>query len=311
MSDEYSAQGLAGRLPLPTIAVAVAISSWGFGAVLVKLMSISGVSLAFYRLWLGFGLMLLILAFSRRRLTLDVLRRSVPAGLLFGVNVALFFSAVRLTSVANANLISALQPAIVLVAAGPLFGERVTGREVFWTAVSLGGVAIVIIGAAGTPEWSPLGDFLAFCAVLTFTGYFLVSKHIRATVGTLEYMAGVQLGAAAIATPIALLPPGHLDAPERMDLVWLAIIVVGTGTGAHILVNWAHRYVDITVSSLLMLLVPVIAGVAAWLILDEALTAVQVAGSAVTLAAIVFVVRGNEGAPTLAPTVGAEALAPE
>ena len=108
MSDSAHADAAAGRSPFPMLAVAVAVSSWGFGGVLVKLMSISGLSLAFYRLWLGFALMLVISMLARKRVTLDVLRRAAPAGLLFGVNVAFFFSAVRLTTVANANLISAL-----------------------------------------------------------------------------------------------------------------------------------------------------------------------------------------------------------
>lgn len=283
-------------LPLPTLLVAAAVMSWGFGGVLVKLMSISGLSLAFYRLWFGFLVMLAVVAVARRPLTLDVMRRAAPAGVLFGINVVLFFSAVRLTTVASANLIGALQPAIVLLVAGPLFGERTSPRAVIWTAAAIAGVAIAIVGGSGSPAWNPAGDALAACAVVTFTGYFLISKHVRASAGTLEYMVGVQFFAALVVTPIALAAPGHLDTLNRLDWAYLAIIVLGTGVGAHILVNWAHRYVDVSVSSLLMLLVPVVAGLAAWTILDESLTAVQIAGSLLTLAAILVIVRGSEGA---------------
>jgi drug/metabolite transporter (DMT)-like permease len=77
--------------------------------------------------------------------------------------------------------------------------------------------------------------------------------------------------------------------------------------GAHILVNWAHRYVDVSISSLLMLLVPVVAGIAAWVILDESLTLVQVAGGVVTLAAILVIVRGSERGSGAAPVAAGEA----
>ena len=286
-------------LPVPTIAAAMAVMSWGLGGVLVKLMSISGLSLAFYRLWFGFLLMLAVVVLARRPMTLDIVRRAAPAGMLFGINVVFFFSAVRMTTVANANLIGALQPAIVLVVAGPLFGERASGRAVMWTAVSMIGVAIVILGGAGSPAWHPGGDGLAALALLTFTGYFLISKHVRASVGTLEYMVGVQFFAALVVTPIALLAPGGVDPLERLDWVYLAIIVCATGVGAHILVNWAHRYVDVSVSSLMMLLVPVVAGVAAWAILGESLTAIQIAGGAVTLGAILMIVRGPQAGAAL------------
>ena len=286
--------------------MAAAVMSWGFGGVLVKLMSISGLSLAFYRLWFGFLVMLAIVAVARRPLTLDVMRRAAPAGALFGINVVFFFTAVRLTTVANANLIGALQPAIVLLVAGPLFGERTGARTVIWTAVSMVGVAIVIAGGSASPAWNPAGDALAACALLTFTGYFLISKHVRASVGTLEYMVGVQFFAALVVTPIALLAPGRVDVLERLDWAYLAIIVFATGVGAHIVVNWAHRYVDVSVSSLLMLLVPVVAGIAAWAILDESLTAVQIAGSLLTLGAILVIVRGSPGADRSASSVAAD-----
>lgn len=303
-----SVAGLTASSAFPTIAVAFAIGSWGFGSVLVKLMSISGVSLAFYRLWLGSALMLVIVTLGRRRLTLDVVRRAVPAGLLFGVNVAMFFSGLRLTSVANANLISALQPAIVLMVAGPLFGEHVGRREVAWTAVSLAGVGVVIVGGSSSPAWSPAGDLLAFGAVLTFTGYFLVSKRARQTVGTLEYVAVVQLIAAIVVTPIVLLSPGGIEWLEPLDALWLALIVFGTGVGAHLVVNWGHRYVNVSASSLMMLGVPVVAAVAAWLVLDESITPLQIAGSAVTLGAILFIVLGGDTPPASEPAAAVDPL---
>jgi drug/metabolite transporter (DMT)-like permease len=124
-------------------------------------------------------------------------------------------------------------------------------------------------------------------------------------------LVAVQFFAALVVTPIALAPPGHLDVMERLDWAYLAIIVCGTGVGAHLLVNWAHRYVDVSISSLLMLLVPVVAGVAAWVILDESLTAVQIGGSLVTLAAILVIVRGPDRRGDVAPPVAAEAVGSE
>jgi drug/metabolite transporter (DMT)-like permease len=290
---------------VPTLAVAVAIGSWGVGGVLVKALSVGGLTLAFFRLWLGAALMAGILAASGRRVTLGSVRAATPAGLIFGVNVALAFTSIRHTTVANATLISALQPALVLLVAGPLFGERVTRREVAWTGVAIAGIAVVIAGAEGSPEWSPSGDMLAFGALLTFTAYFLVSKHVRETSGTIELMAVVQLFAAIVVTPIALLAPGGVDLPSPVDWIIILSIVFGTGVGAHLVVNWAHRYVDVTVSSLLMLLVPVVAGVSAWLFLGEALSPLQMAGSAITLVALLAVVRSVRAPAIAAPEIAA------
>jgi len=277
---------------LGIVAVAMAVTAWGVGNVLVKLTSFDGVVLSLYRLWLGFAVMFVLMRIAGLRLTLTAVRQALPGGVLFGVNVAMFFSALKLTSVADATLISALQPALVLVVAGPWFGERVGRREVAWTAIALAGVAIVVLASAGTPAWSPLGDLLAVGAVFTFTGYFLVSKRVRHSIGAVEYVAAVQLAAAMVVTPIALVSRQHLGVGEPMDWVWLMTIVCMSGIGGHVLVNWAHRYVDVSLSSLMMLGVPIVGAVAAWAVLDEALGPLQVLGGLVTLVALAVVARG-------------------
>ena len=288
------------------LAVATAIAAWGFGAILVKVMSIDGISLSFYRLWFGSLLMLAIVLVTRTPVSVHAMRRAIPGGLVFGVNVVLFFSAVNHTTIANANLISALQPALVLVVAGPIFGEKTNARTLAWTAVSIVGVGIVIVGASGRPEWSPAGDAMAAGAVTLLTAYFVFSKRARSSVGTLEYMLCVQVIAALTVTPIAV-ASGHTAVPQGIDWLWMTIIVFGTGVGSHILINWAHPYVDVSVSSLMMLAVPVVAGVAAWLLLDETMTLLQIVGTLITIAAMVVIVRESrrEEPPAAASEIAA------
>jgi len=53
--------------------------------------------------------------------------------------------------------------------------------------------------------------------------------------------------------------------------------------------NWAHRYVEASVSSAISCLSPLVAAVAAMIILGQPLTVVQVSGVLVGLAAIAVV----------------------
>lgn len=295
--------------PLARLAIVATVVSWGLGAPLVKLTSIDGLSFSFYRLWLGSALMLTILLVSRRAFTRVLVRQALPGGLLFGVNVAFYFSAINITSVANANLISALQPAIVLLVAGRWFGETVSLRDIALTAIAIGGVGIVVVGSAGAPAWSPKGDLLATGAVILFTGYFLVSKRVRGSgdLGALEYITAIQIISALVVTPITLASGGP-QMPAGEDWLWLGIITVITGSGAHLLLNWAHRYVDVTLSSLMVLAVPVVAGPAAWVILDEALSPLQIIGGMVTLGAMAAVVLRRPVAAAAPGTPAAETL---
>lgn len=281
---------------LGMLAVGVTTVTWGFGGVLVKLPKVGGLTLSFWRLWIGVPVMLMICAAARRPITAGALRQSVPAGVVFGVNVVMFFSAVRITSVANATLITALQPALVLFVAGPLFGERVGRREILWTLLALGGVSTVVIGSAGGPAWSPRGDLLAGGALVTWTAYYVFTKHARASQGPFEYMTGVNIGAALAVTPIALLIAPDLGQVTRTDWMWIAGFVLIPGAGGHILITWAHRYVDVVVSSLIVVGVPVIAATAAFVILHEPLGPLQIlGGGAVLLAIAAIVLRPSAG----------------
>src|SRR2546421_658472 len=92
------------------------------------------------------------------------------------------------TGVAEGHVIGALQPALTLLAAGRLFGERVTVRHAFWTRLATAGVFVSVLGASGNAVWSLWGDLLAAAALVLWTVYFLLSKRVRERVPATEYM---------------------------------------------------------------------------------------------------------------------------
>lgn len=276
---------------LPVGAVAAAVTTWGIASPLIKLTSLGGPALAFYRLAGGVVVLVAVLAAVRQPLTARGMRWAALAGVVFGLNMVMYVLALKMTTVANATLIGALQPAITAAVAGPLFGERITRREVACIGIAIGGVALVIAGSTGSAEWNPAGDALALFAVLTFTAYFLISKHARSHVGTLEYMTGVHIAAAIAAAPIALSDPGGLWPLETKDVLIVGFFALVSGTLGQFVIGWAHRYVDVSLSSLMMLGVPVIATLAAWPMLGESIGPLQFIGGAITLAAIGAMLR--------------------
>jgi drug/metabolite transporter (DMT)-like permease len=151
------------------------------------------------------------------------------------------------------------------------------------------GIVLVTFGSAGTPEWSLGGDLLAVGSLVAWTAYFLVSKHARAHVPTLQYMTVVFCVAAIVVTPLAIASGQPLGGLHAKDWIFLVLFVVGASVG-HLLVAWAHSSVDVSVSSLLMLAQPVVSSVAALAILGEPLTPLTVAGGAVVLSSLAAIV---------------------
>jgi drug/metabolite transporter (DMT)-like permease len=281
-----------------SLAVLLAVSVWGGVTVVAKSVDqVDGIVLGFHRLWIGAGMTLLVFLALGNRLSWRLLRMSAPGGLAFGLDILLFFSALKHTTIANATVVGALQPALVLVVAGRLFGEKVTASLLTWTVVAIGGVAIVVYGSAGTPEWSPFGDLLATGALLAWTGYFIASKQVRRELNPFEYLTGMVVVATVAVAPIALLSGQQLDPGGAGEWAWITGLAVGSGGIGHLLINWAHDHVDLTVMSLLTLAVPVVAVVSAAIFLDEPVVGAQVVGMAVVIAALgVVVVRTNRTA---------------
>jgi drug/metabolite transporter (DMT)-like permease len=266
------------------------VVGWAVTNLILKVTHAPAVTFAFYRLWAGAIVMLIVLAATGRRLTWAMIRTSMPGGVIFGLNVTLFFMALKATSVADVLVIQALQPALILMVAGPLFGERITKWDVWWTLASVGGVLLVTVGSSGTPAWSLRGDVYALGSLVCWTAYFLVSKRARRTVPAIEYMTTVTIVAAIVVTPLALLSEGGLGWMRWQDWAWLGVFLVAA-QGGHILLAWAHSQVDVSISSLLLLMQPIIAVAAAWILLNEPLPTLAIVGGLVVVASAAVVVR--------------------
>jgi drug/metabolite transporter (DMT)-like permease len=280
--------GLRAR-PIGVFTVLIPVVGFSLTNLIVKASPVPALTFGFWRLWTGATVMLIVAAVARRPITRQVLKAGVPAGILFGLSIPLFFSALKETAVADVLVIGALQPALTVLVAGRLFGERVTRREVGFVLASVLGVVVFVIGSSGTPAWSLRGDLLAFAALLVFTVYFLWSKRARSNVAAIEYMATVTLVAAIVVTPIALVGPG-IGGMHGTRWLWL-LLFVAIAQGGHLMLAWAHPHVDITVSSLLLLGEPPISATAAFFAFGEPVTWLGVLGGAIALSGLAAVVR--------------------
>jgi drug/metabolite transporter (DMT)-like permease len=264
----------------------LAACGWGMAPIFVTIANIPVAVLIFYRLWLGAALAITATYVLRRRLTWRALRASFLGGVLLCADMTMFFSAVKLTKVVNASIIMAAQPILVVLVAPRLFAEQRKRSDLFLMALALLGVAAVIgrPNSSGGPHYLE-GDLLAAGALLCWSAYWLVSKHVRASVDTLTYTTGVTLVAAIVMFPVVMLSGQSLGHVAAREWIWISLLAVIPGA-AHGLMNWAQPFVDASISSAMGTANPLIAGLAAMLILHQPLSPVQVAGGALALIAL-------------------------
>lgn len=287
------------------LAVAVAVTAWGFGPLLVNGISASATTVVFWRMWVAQPVMIGMAYLTGGRMSWGLLRRSFITGVCFAATIMLGFTSFRETSIVNATLIPALQPALILLVAGRLFGERRTRTELGFAALALGGAVVVVLGASSDGA-SLYGDMLAVGNLVLFTVYFLLSKHHRnQDVHTWSWIASVFLVAAVCVTPWCLLTSHDLGGMVGTDWLWLVLLVLGPGVVGHGLMTWAHAHLDVTLTSLLSLGNPVISTIGAWAIFSQALSLSQVAGAIVVLIALGAIVRKQRSDRALAAEAAA------
>jgi drug/metabolite transporter (DMT)-like permease len=187
-------------------------------------------------------------------------------------------------------VITALQPALVFLVAGRLFGERVTTSTIGWTVLAAAGVVVAVFGSASGAGRTAYGDLIAAGSLGAWAWYFVASKQAREQLSALEYQAAMTIVAAVVVAPIALIGGHDLVVHDSATAGWVLVMVLVPG-GGHLLANWAHRYATITLMSMLTLGIPVVATIGAALFLGEPVTLIEGIGIALVIVAIGMVMR--------------------
>ena len=281
---------------LPLIAATIAVVAFGFGPLLVRGIDASSAMIVFWRVLLALPVSIAVAYATGGRLSWQLMRQAVIIGVCFAISIIASFTSFRETSIANATLIPALQPALVLVFAARMFGERRSRSDVAGVIVSFLGVSAVVLASSSGGN-SVYGDLLAVVNLLVFTVYFLLAKHVRTgNVHSWSLLATIFVVTALVVTPWAIAVDGGVTAlPDAEDWILVMAIVLGPGMVGHGFITWAHHYVDVSVTSTLTLASPVVAIIGAWVVYSESLTAVQIVGAGAVLVALGVLVHGQRG----------------
>ena len=218
------------------------------------------------------------------------------AGYLGGV----FFAISRGIPAGISAVIVSLQPVLVAVLAVRLLGERLVVRQWAGLVLGLGGVALVVLpgGGGALPATGVAGCVLALCAGTAGTLYQKThGQGIPLLSGTaVQYAAATAvLGALVLTvedpsitwTPEFVIALTHLVLALSLGAVLLLLVLLRRGTASSV--------------SSLFYLVPPATALEAFLLFDERLSAISLAGVAVAVTGVALVLRPARRSPAPAP----------
>jgi drug/metabolite transporter (DMT)-like permease len=279
-------------LSLAYLALVAMMVFWGlsFVATKVALETFPTFTLVFCRFALASSFFLMILV-----------RKGIPAlsakdhgrillVALFEPGLYFVFETIGLqyTSAAKASLIIATVPLFVMIFAFFFLRERTNPASFLGIGVSLFGI-FLLIRADPHFEWSLgtsfLGDLLIFGAVLSAALYTVTSRAAGRKSSVLN-VTGLQMCYGALFYFPAFLwelPSLEWPALSTRSVAALLYLALFASIGAFFCYNYALSRIPATKASVFVNGIPVITTLAAWVLLGEKLTSLQMAGGALVL----------------------------
>jgi hypothetical protein len=122
--------------PVGLIVMCAAVVILSVSSTLVKKSGAPGPTVAFWRTVGAAAIWTAILwATERRTVRVAELRKALVPGIAFGLNIAVFFTAVTHTTVANAEFIGTLTPIVLVPAGAIIFHEQINARALAFGVV--------------------------------------------------------------------------------------------------------------------------------------------------------------------------------
>jgi len=276
----------------PILAVFAAVLAWSIAPIITLSIGVSINTTIFYRVIFWPPLLFAIAKSRKVPITKHVMKIAFWPGVFFGLSTISGFTAMKVTSVANATIIGNVSTALILLAAPKFLGERIRLVQVVLAAVSFIGVSAIVFGANGAGGATLRGDVYALANAILWAGYFVVCKKVRTDgVGAWAFIFGVSVAQVVVVAPWAIATSTDLSKVTARDIGLILLMTCFTGTVGHTLIVWAQKFVPASTSSLISLLMPVLSMTAAWLVFEQRINLVQFIGGAVVLASLAGVVR--------------------
>ena len=205
-------------------------------------------------------------------------------------NNFLYFEAIHLTSVATALLLQYQAPVLLALYALLVERQRVSSRLALSLVLTVAGCALIVrVYDPAAVRLNFLGVLAGLGTAFAFAFYILTSRAALRFMRPWTLVAYGYLAASVVWFPVV--PPWRIVAAGFPLQTWgafLAIATFGTVVPFGLFIN-GLKHLPPTQASILAMLEPVVATIAAYLILGEALLPLQALGGVLVLAGVILV----------------------
>ncbi|MFY1983078.1 EamA family transporter [Achromobacter xylosoxidans] len=263
---------------------ATAPAIWGSTYVVTTLMLPQGYPLTVAMLRALPAGLLLLLAVRQIPHGIWWLRSAILGALNFSIFWALLFVAAYRLPGGVAATLGAIQPLIVILLARALLGTPVRGLAVLAALAGIGGVALLVLGPKAALD--PVGVAAGLASAASMALGTVLSRRWPPPVSALAFTSWQLTAGGALLLPVALLAEPALPPVTTLNVLGIAYLgLIGAALTYVIWFRGLARLEPAVVSSL-GFLSPVSAVLLGWALLDQRLSAAQMAGMVIVVGSV-------------------------
>ncbi len=270
----------------------------GTGPIIVKFIHATGSLVSFYRLLFAALFLTLPVLIRNRRAKVknspSAIKWAILGGIAFSINVALWVTALSMTTASKVTLLDNTAPIWVGIIGWLLFGKR--EGWLYWVGLIttfVGAGLMINISHFQINSLQGTGDLLGVLCGFTYAIYLLLVSRTRSQMDSVTY-SWILACSGTVTLFLVNLALGYIFQPMSLQNLWLIFLMaISSQVLGWILINHALGLLPVAVASVVLLGQPIVATILGIFILSEVPSLIQTVGGVICLSGIFIVQKSN------------------
>ena len=222
------------------------------------------------------------------------IRLILAAGFLLAMHFVFWFSALKLTSIANTTVLGIAAPAFTL-----LFERVWYKRKLSWITITA--LSIILVGGIivqgedlGSMGGAGLGNIMAILSAIFLGSVFLIGAKVRKNTPVITYTRMVYTVSAIVLLVSSLVLDNQIIGYTINNYFWLLMLGLIPTLIGHTAFSYSIKFVSPTVIATFPLGEPLIASYLAWLLFAEKVPFYVVGGGLVIFIGLIMLIMNKQ-----------------
>ena len=265
----------------------------GFSSILIRLTDASPIVVATYRLALSAIMVLPAYLSYKNKITLRESLSFIPLSIFLAAHFILWISSLEFTTVASSTVLVTTNPVFTPIFSYLFYHEKVRKELILGIFVAMSGSVFIALSSNASLVSSShlLGDVLALLGAIAFSLYLAVGKGVREKFELLPFIFFTYTFTAIILLCVALITRQNLFVYPKKTYFMLFLVAFIPQILGHTAYNYSLKYLTPSFLAVTLLGEPVIATIAAFFILKETPSVLEIIGAMLILTGIYISAR--------------------